>query len=294
MGNSWLAATMIVAVGLLGSSILHARPWSQDTPSQEARPKEALATTTQLTTQEQIRRENNDRILSECHQEAELRTNRATWTFGLAGQRYSLKSGDGQEILGNSAMIQLGTGKIYKNWYLLGSFDVLLGPFEPTQNQQLNVDYLGTGLSIWVGFSAQTLDLRSEAGGYGFALGLKYDDIIGRSVGHNRLDLGQRTPEGKPMEGNEKLLDTYTMRVTSFSLLPAIFFSWLEPDRPRGTSPELLQTRVEGLLLTIGLAIPIDTSFSVKSTMIDQTDTAQSGRLRGYSIIVSMLSILNT
>lgn len=208
------------------------------------------------------------------------------WSFGITGMRHSLKAGDGNELLGNAGAIQIGTGWIANSWYSDVSLDILLGPYEPTREKQLNVDYVGTGLTAFAGFSAQTKNLRSAEGGYGFALGLSYADTVGRSVGRNRK-------EGSSAD----LLDNYTMRVTNFSLIPAIFFSWLKEARPKGNTPELLETRVEGYFLTIGMAMPVLSSYSAKYDKRegDQVEEQNDkGQLRGYSILIALKSMLGT
>ncbi len=220
----------------------------------------------------------------------------SVWSFGITGMRHSLKAGDGNELLGNAGAIQLGTGWIANSWYSDVSLDILLGPYEPTRDKQLNVDYVGTGLTAFAGFSAQTKNLRSAEGGYGFALGLSYADTVGRSIGRNRK-------EGSSSD----LIDNYTMRVTNFSLIPAIFFSWLKEARPKGNTPELLETRVEGYFLTIGMAMPLLSSYSAKydkrgsdeaSSEEDSGDGVEEkdekGQLRGYSIMVALKSMLGT
>lgn len=227
---------------------------------------------------------------------------RSVWSVGVSGQRHSLKAGDGNEILGNSGAFQLGYGFVAQSWFLNLSLDVLLGPYEPTREGQINVDYLGTGFTLWTGVSAQTLDLRSQAGGYGFALGVSYADAVGRAIGRNRDE-----DDPPPSE----LIDDYVLRVTNFSLLPAIFFSWLKEARPRGNTPELLATRVEGYFLTLGMAMPIMVSYNARyslrtkpapvATPAEAQEPAkgpqsveEKGRMRGYSVLVSLTAMLGT
>lgn len=219
---------------------------------------------------------------------------RTMWVFGLSGQKMTLKSGEEYEILGNQAAIQIGTSYFANHWYILGTADIILGPYEPAHNQQIDVDFFGTGITTWLGFSAQTLDIRSSAGGYGFALGLTYGDLVGRSYALNRKDSGARLPDGSPSSDNEGLIESYSMRITHFSLSPGLFFSWLEEKRPLGNSKELLTTRIEGSLLTIGLAVPLDTTYSAKSVLTNKSTERSTGRLRGYSILVTWSTILST
>lgn len=213
----------------------------------------------------------------------------SVWSFGITGERNNLKAGNGtDELLGNSAAIQIGTGSVSGSWYTIASLDILLGPYERALQDQLNVDYQGTGFTVWTGFSAQTLDLRSSAGGYGFALGLSYADTVGRSIGANRKDSGKGTPE------DEKRIGNYNIRITNFSLLPGIFFSWLSPGRPEGNTPDLLATRTEGYILTLGVAVPLLVSYSTKYETLDGKSEDESGQLRGYGVLITLTSLLGT
>ena len=219
---------------------------------------------------------------------------RTMWVFGLSEQKMILKSGEEYEILGNQAAVQIGASHFATHWYFLGSADIILGPYEPAQNQQIDVDFFGTGLSSWVGFSAQPLDLRSSAGGYGFAIGFNYSDLVGRSYALNRKDTGKRLPSGLPDAENDGLIESYSMRITHFTVSPGLFFSWLEEERPLSNSKEFLSTRIEGSLLTIGLAVPLDTTYSAKTVFTNKSTERSTGRLRGYSILINWSAILST
>lgn len=220
---------------------------------------------------------------------------RSVFSVGLQGEKHNLKAGDGNELTGNSAAVQLGTGYIADKWYTAVTLDIILGPYEPVRNRELNSDFFGTGLTWFSGISAQTQNLRSPEGGYGFALGLSYADIIGRTVSGRSQD----SRSGK----KDTTIDNYIMRVNKFSMMPAVFFSWLKDARPKGNSPELLTTRLEGYLMTIGVAIPLLTTYSAKYTVRDndpQTELTpireqkDDGQLRGYSVLCAITTFLGT
>lgn len=223
---------------------------------------------------------------------------RSVFSIGVEGDKHSLKAGNGDELIGNSAAVQLGTGYIADKWYTSLSLDIILGPYEPVRNRELNTDFIGTGLTWFTGISAQTQNLRSPEGGYGFALGLNYSDIVGRTVSGRNAD----SREGKKDSG--EILDNYIMRVNKFSMMPAVFFSWLKDARPSGNSPDLLLTRIEGYLLTIGVAIPLLTTYSAQYNVRESTDDSGTvnptrekrvhGQLRGYSVLMAMTAFFGT
>lgn len=218
------------------------------------------------------------------------RGNKSTaWSFGFTGIKRALKADNDHEIVGNSLAIQLGTAYLSDSWFTDASFDIILGPYEPTRSRQLDVDYVGTGFTAWAGFSAQAKDLRSSAGGYGFALGLSYADIVGRSIGRNHLDHGQEPSI------NPEVIDDYSLAVNDFSLLPAVFFCWLVPARPQGNLPELLTTRVEGYFLTLGAAMPIATTYTANYLTKGASDGHRDrGQLYGYSLLLTLKAMLGT
>ena len=101
--------------------------------------------------------------LERLHSQDEVR--RSVFSIGIQGDKHDLKAGNGDELIGNSAAVQLGTGYIADKWYTSVSLDIILGPYEPVRNKELNTVFVGTGLTWFSGISAQRQNLRSPAGG---------------------------------------------------------------------------------------------------------------------------------
>lgn len=220
------------------------------------------------------------------------------WSFGMSGVRHALKAGNGNEIIGNALTTSFGLGYLRKKWYSYGTINILLGPYEPIRERQLNVDYDGTGLTYWLGYSAQEMDLRSPEGGYGFVMGFDYSDITGNSFGRNRQEVGD--PDSPTNIG---LINNYSMRASQLSVVPSIFFCWLEGGRPKGNTPELLRTRVEGYILTVGFGIPFLSNYRARYTVNVREDEAGKGdiiektvkdlgKLEGFSLLINFTSLL--
>ena len=175
----------------------------------------------------------------------------AAWSFGITGAQENLKAAGNNQLIGTSAAVQIGYGHIARDWLANFSVDILQGPYQPTYDSQLQVDHSGFGFTAWTGLSAQNTNIRSPEGGYGFALGLSYGALTGQMMGRNRRDDGQGTA------GDRALIDSYTSHVSKLSIIPGLFFTWLDQARPAGNTPELLMTRIEGLVLLIGAATPV-------------------------------------
>ena len=208
------------------------------------------------------------------------------WSFGFTGAQNNLKANNNNQVIGNSAAIQIGFGQIERDWLALVSADILQGPFQLTHDSQLQVDHSGFGFTAWTGLSAQKTNLRSQDGGYGFALGLNYTALTGQMIGRNRLDSGLNTL------ADQQLIDSYTIHVSQLSIMPGIFFSWLTPARPMGNTPELLTTRIEGYLLVISAATPVLATYNTSYTKGSAEVTREHGSFSGYSILVNVTALL--
>jgi hypothetical protein len=129
-------------------------------------------------------------------------------------------------------------------------------------------------------------------------MGIDYSDMSGNSIGRNRREVGDpASPK------NIGLINDYSMRVSQLSVIPSIFFCWLEPGRPKGNSPELLRTRIEGYFLTIGIGIPFLSNYRARYSMkVRDEETGRGdivdksvkdiGKLEGYSILINFASLL--
>lgn len=212
------------------------------------------------------------------------------WTIGLAGYQHSLKSGDGNNLLGGATAVQLGYALISDTWMLSSSLDVISGPYLAPQQQDTTIDYTGTGFTLLFSSSAEAKNIRSYAGNYGFSVGLNYMDIAGRAVVGDRFD-----PERKT--------DELVMRVTNFSATPSVFFTWLEPEVRNVTNdPQKLYTRLEGYILSIGFMVPILANYTLRYDQLLTEDAdpdspvretvKEKGPLAGFSIMITFQALL--
>ncbi|MFW7379499.1 MAG: hypothetical protein ACOH5I_11870 [Oligoflexus sp.] len=202
------------------------------------------------------------------------------WSIGFQTSQLALKSGDGDHLLGLSTAVQLGRGWIGDNWFASVSLDIISGPFQSPKQQELVVDFSGTGGTAVLAYSTENQSLRTYAGNYGFLLGLSYQDVVGRSVGR------------RSFQTQGVAVDNWVMRVNNFSVFPAIFFCWLKPEpKSKGNDPQSLMTRIEGYFLTIGISTPLQATYSLS---YDENNLPQSSRgdLQGYTLIVSLSTLL--
>lgn len=227
------------------------------------------------------------------------------WSFSLSGERHSFKAGEGYELIGNSGQVSVGYGYLVGRWYAQLAGDIIVGPFNPARAKDLEVDYQGTGVRFWWGYSAQELDLRHADGGYGFVLGLGYSDIVGRSIGRDR------TEPVSPMDlGNLGVKSDFSVRVNHLSLYPGFFFCWLKDVRTEGYSSEQLMTRIEGYILKVTFGVPWSADYQEKFKLrqlkegLTKESSAETdeifwvdvtkknrGNLNGYSILITFSAL---
>ncbi|MCB9228866.1 MAG: hypothetical protein H6618_04575 [Deltaproteobacteria bacterium] len=232
------------------------------------------------------------------------------WSTGLTGERFTFKAGNGYELLGNSGGVAVGYGYIQGRWFLSGEGEILVGPFDPSYRRILNVDYQGTALQLWWGYSAEELDLRHPDGGYGFIFGLNYKDMVGRSVDR------RKDPRAGPSTWAEMQENfNHSIRTTSLSLTPGIFFCWMQDPRPDNRSS--LMTRIEGYILSVTYSMPLyaryifrydswefkdphmqdeairqGDGFQVHPDDIESQRRKISGTLKGHSIMIRLQALL--
>ncbi len=207
----------------------------------------------------------------------------SSWTIGLQGVQHALKSGDGNNsLLGAATAVQIGYSKMSDNWIVTSSLDVISGPYLTPSHKDAKLDYTGTGCTITVSSSAEQADVRTHNGNYGFSVGLTYIDIAGREVGE-RKQQGART-------------DNYVMRVTDWGIVPAIFFTWLEPKARLETNrPDDLYTRIEGYHLNLGFVVPLLANYNLRYDVIDgdkRYTEREKGTFAGFTITVSFSALL--
>lgn len=204
------------------------------------------------------------------------------WSFGLAASQVNLQSGEGEELSGFRSTSQLGWGYLSESWYGYVGLDIIAGPYESSRPPKIVVDYSGTGVSAGIALSAENQNLRTKDGNYGFSLSLQYSDITGRSI-----------KSGSDDSAPDERITNWQARVQSLSIFPAIFFCWLEPARPAGNTPELLMTRIEGYVLSIGLSTPLQATYSVGYQQAGEGFSSKAS-VKGYTAIISLQALIGS
>lgn len=179
------------------------------------------------------------------------------WLLELSGN-----SPLGDSPLGTSASIHVGMGSFFsRGFYELG-LDILSGPYQSSSGDDLGTDYNGTGISGQLGWHIGPGTFRRQPISVGILLGLEYSDVTGTSFSRNSE--GQITREN--------------LRVIRYLALPGLYLGYWQTPRIDGNAVELLDTRIEGAILSLSLSLPLSNDWQgqVPSTTTSQKNDGQS------------------
>jgi len=210
------------------------------------------------------------------------------WNVGFSGMRHNLHDQEdaGNELTGNSGVVQIGRGHIGQSWFLFGSADIILGPYEQVRAEKIKTDFFGTGFSAWTGYAVTPGTLRHSVGSAGVTLGISYADIVGRSVARSAVG------------DDDRYIDNYSLRTSTWLAVPGTFFATLKKARPKGNTPELLLTRIEGYIFNFGVGFPVISDYRARYEVKDLRNSKndakkhESGHLEGMTFLLSFNPLL--
>lgn len=158
------------------------------------------------------------------------------WLFELAGHSPMADS-----LLGTSAGIHVGMGSFFSQGFYELGLDVLSGPYQSPGGDGLGTDYNGTGIGGQVGWHIGPGRFRHRRFSAGLLLGAEYSDVTG-------------TRFSRDSEGN---IGRENLRVIRYLAVPGLYLAYWRKPRPEGNAVELLDTRIEGAVLSISLSVPV-------------------------------------
>lgn len=166
----------------------------------------------------------------------ERQTKDAFWLLELSGN-----SPLSDSPLGTSASIHVGLGSFFSRGFYEVGLDILSGPYQSPAGDDLGTDYNGTGISGQLGWHLGPGTFRYQRYSIGLLLGVEYSDVTGTSF--------TRSSEGTILRQN--------LRVIRYLALPGIYLGTWQKPRLDGNAVELLDTRIEGAILSLSLSLPI-------------------------------------
>jgi hypothetical protein len=204
-----------------------------------------------------------------------------------------LDANDLNSVYGNGGAVSFGLGYLKGHLLFSGHFDILLGPYEQMRDRSFSSDFAGTGFSTFVAYSSKSKEQAQGGYTYGLGLGATYEDAIGRSSGSKNVDLSALGPQ---YQTDEVSVQNYIIQTQTGFLTPTFYFAWLKPPRPKGNTPELLKTRLEGYLLSLGVSFPVYSQYRAKYDQRQEDASfkglVDNGKLKGYRIALGITTLL--
>ncbi|MBC7661141.1 MAG: hypothetical protein H7249_15695 [Chitinophagaceae bacterium] len=200
------------------------------------------------------------------------------WTLGFDFRQLNIKPDDGRYKEHKiSPDVNVGYVTIRNTWWFMGRVHLVFGPTSEHFPNSPTLDTSGYGYSFTYGKSLFG-DLRKSSGDYGAELGLEAFQVVGRSFESKTLSDGS-------------LSSGWVMRTSWTALSPALYATFLQPSRPQGNRPEWLVTRIEGYRVSLGVVIPVQTSWDLSWTH-DQVGQGGRGKWKGAFGLASLTAWL--
>lgn len=182
------------------------------------------------------------------------------WSIGTSLRRLDIEAGHGYKIDAMAPYIDLGRGWVHESWWSLVELSLVLGPNGKRLADSPPLDFTGTGLRLRMGHTLPGKVLRHPSGDWGAELGLEYNEWIARSYQDETLADGQ-------------ISNGWVVRSRWIFVQPALFYSLWKAARPQGHRPEWVTTRIEGLVLSLGLSVPVQSQMQASFVKNGEKDS---------------------
>ncbi len=166
------------------------------------------------------------------------------WSIGASLRSLRIKADDDYALNAVAPNIEIGRGWVRPAWWSLVELSLMLGPNSQSLPDSPPLDFIGTGFRLRAGHAFPGQLLRKEGGDWGMELGFEYTEWIARSYQDRTLADGTVT-------------GSWVVRNRWIFVQPALFYSLWQPPRPQGHKPEWITTRIEGLVLSLGMSVPV-------------------------------------
>jgi hypothetical protein len=200
------------------------------------------------------------------------------WTFGTSLRRLDIETDYDYKIHALAPYVDIGRGWVRPSWWSHVELNLMLGPNGQHLPDSPPLDFIGTGLRMRAGHTLPGQLLRKPKGDWGLELGLEYNEWIARSYSDRTL-------------GDGSLSNSWVVRSRWIFIQPALFYSLWQPPRPQGNKPEWITTRIEGLVFSLGLSIPIQSEMQASYIRAGEK-IGFTGRWRGTLAFLSLTSWL--
>lgn len=166
------------------------------------------------------------------------------WSIGASLRRLDIQADYDYKINALAPNIDIGRGWVRPAWWSLVEISLMLGPNGQRLPDSPPLDFIGTGFRFRAGHALPGRLLRSPGGDLGLELGMEYGEWIARSYQDRTLSDGS-------------VSSSWVVRSRWIFVQPALFYSLWQAPRPQGHKPEWITTRIEGVVFSLGLSVPV-------------------------------------
>ncbi len=200
------------------------------------------------------------------------------WSIGTSLRQLNLSTGRDFSLKAICPYIDIGRGWIHSEWWSSIELNLILGPNGKRLTDSPPLDFTGTGLRMRIGHTLPGHPLRQTSGDWGAEIGLEYNEWIARSYRDE-------------VQADGKVSSNWVVRSRWVFLQPAVFYSLLQAARPQGHKPEWITTRMEGMVISLGLSVPIQSQ--MQATFSENSERQNfSDHWRGTVAFLSLTSWL--
>lgn len=219
------------------------------------------------------------------------------WSFGLTNQYQNLSNTSMDGIIeGRSSIMRFGAGYVHRKSLQFLNLDIHVGPFHAEQSDVAAIDFSGTGMTYQFGYTFADQGMRGPTGSYGVSVGLAYFDVVGRSIGKSQQQIAQSRNPSDRQDQNFTFNRNHVIHVSGFMITTGLFYSDLKTARPSGNTPELLSTRFEGFIATLGWAFPVysthNSTYERVTTSGDVSPVSERDSLQGGALMMTITGLL--
>jgi hypothetical protein len=224
---------------------------------------------------------------------------RTAFTFGLRTISYDYASVGDSHLTGTGGSVEFGYAWMGDHFFGYGSISSLAGPFDRVRRDRISLDFSGTGLTAIAGYAPLQGNIRADRISLSVLSGFNVTDMVGRSAG--RVDIRDEQKVAASDQGEEpaslnRQISSFTMQVNEFSVLTGIGISWMDKARPYGNTPELLKTKMDGVLAIFAVSVPVAARYRSKYEQVLGSGPSESrkeqGRLSGVSLVFGLTTLI--
>ena len=215
---------------------------------------------------------------------------KSLWAFGIDSLFYRLQSPEEHQIHGPGARVKAGLNYFFNDsFFLQNEIQIFTGPWGKVRNETFKADFTGYGFACNFVFPLLGEPIRSGQNSLSGIISANYSDLSAKSLGRNL-----KTSDNPDSRENVLLEREYSLKVQSLFLEAATQWIFFKTPRPSGNTSELLETRLEGHAIRLGVGVPVLSKYHAKAAKVEDTanstqelkESTTKGRMTGFYMIL--------